>query len=196
MSREFFPGRGISTAFMAVTLLSSAAGAAGDGLAAEKRSGRPKAAAATRSGPEAWPRVRIEDRFLAAEVRQSLAGASDWLREDACQVLLSQFKDQRGRPLHERLRDLEQDAPGYLGLLIFVEESPSVQCRKGETLAFTTPGSRVVYVCGERFQRVSRTAPWRGRGVLIHEALHTLGLGENPPSTQFITETVLYRCRQ
>ena len=30
--------------------------------------------------------------------------------------------------------------------------------------------------------------------TLIHEALHTLGLGENPPSSTEITERVLRRC--
>jgi len=29
---------------------------------------------------------------------------------------------------------------------------------------------------------------------MIHEALHTLGLGENPPTSAEITERVLARC--
>jgi len=32
--------------------------------------------------------------------------------------------------------------------------------------------------------------------VFIHEMLHTLGLGENPPSTQEITGRVLLQCRE
>ena len=32
------------------------------------------------------------------------------------------------------------------------------------------------------------------RAVIIHEALHSLGLGENPPSSQAITARVLNRC--
>ena len=30
--------------------------------------------------------------------------------------------------------------------------------------------------------------------ILIHETLHTLGLGENPPSSREITSRVLARC--
>ena len=29
---------------------------------------------------------------------------------------------------------------------------------------------------------------------MIHEFLHTLGLGENPPTSQAITEQVEFRC--
>jgi hypothetical protein len=31
--------------------------------------------------------------------------------------------------------------------------------------------------------------------TVIHEALHTLGLGENPPTSREITAGVLKRCR-
>ena len=60
-------------------------------------------------------------------------------------------------------------------------------CAKG-ALAVTEPGSRVVRVCGSRL--VWRTWQQNSRQVvaaLIHEALHTLGLGENPPSSVEIT---------
>jgi hypothetical protein len=30
--------------------------------------------------------------------------------------------------------------------------------------------------------------------VLIHEALHSLGLGENPPLSDYITERIQARC--
>jgi len=32
--------------------------------------------------------------------------------------------------------------------------------------------------------------------ALIHEALHSPGLGENPPSSDYISERVLARCGQ
>jgi len=37
--------------------------------------------------------------------------------------------------------------------------------------------------------------PWLSEFMVIHEMLHTLGLGENPPSSFEITEQVMRRCR-
>ena len=67
--------------------------------------------------------------------------------------------------------------------------------RADRVSAFTSPGSQVVRFCGDRFTRaISR----RGIGFLatavIHEELHSLGLGENPPSSTEITRRVEFRC--
>jgi hypothetical protein len=75
----------------------------------------------------------------------------------------------------------------------FVDGSGSGPCRRG-ALAFTAPGHRVVRVCGHRFLREWRSNPRRAQLLLIHEALHTLGLGENPPSSEAITNIVLTHC--
>ena len=68
------------------------------------------------------------------------------------------------------------------------------QCVGGATLAFTQVGSRVIRVCGrqfrDRFLGNRRTTEF----IMIHEFLHTLGLGENPPTSQAITEQVKFRC--
>ena len=61
-------------------------------------------------------------------------------------------------------------------------------------IAYTAAGSRVVFVCGRRFQDLWRREPWMAKIVVIHEALHTLGLGENPPSSEQITQRVRDRC--
>jgi hypothetical protein len=60
---------------------------------------------------------------------------------------------------------------------------------------FTSPRSQVVRYCGGRFSgRLMR----RGLGFLattiIHEELHSLGLGEDPPSAQEISRRVEARC--
>lgn len=31
--------------------------------------------------------------------------------------------------------------------------------------------------------------------IVIHEMLHSLGLGENPPTSDYITSRVMERCR-
>ncbi len=36
--------------------------------------------------------------------------------------------------------------------------------------------------------------PRHAEAILIHEALHSLGLREDPPSSDFITERVRARC--
>ena len=37
--------------------------------------------------------------------------------------------------------------------------------------------------------------PWTAENMVIHEMLHTLGLGENPPSSREITRRVNDRCQ-
>ena len=61
-------------------------------------------------------------------------------------------------------------------------------------VALTAPGSRVVYVCGRLFQEVAARSAARAEIVVLHEALHTLGLGENPPDSLKITRRVGERC--
>jgi hypothetical protein len=68
------------------------------------------------------------------------------------------------------------------------------RCRQEETLAIAAVGSRAVYVCPRAIVAwAHRNRAW-AEATLIHEALHTLGLGENPPSSVEITERVIQRC--
>jgi hypothetical protein len=68
-----------------------------------------------------------------------------------------------------------------------------VLCTKG-AVAFTAPGIRIVRLCATEVTRVSQLRPDYVAGALIHEMLHTLGLGENPPASHEITRRVLDRC--
>jgi hypothetical protein len=106
---------------------------------------------------------------------------------------LPRFRGQDGRLLQERLSELSTDSAGYLAQLSFVDGSDSRLCRQGAIL-FTSPGHRVVRVCGRRFVSEWRGNPRRAQVLLIHELLHTLGLGENPPSSEEITNIVLAHC--
>ena len=81
-----------------------------------------------------------------------------------------------------------------LELVIFYDGTGMRTCNREGVLAFTGQGHRVVYVCRDRFQREWRANPATRRFILIHEMLHTLGLGENPPSSQAITNHVLRSC--
>lgn len=58
-------------------------------------------------------------------------------------------------------------------------------------MAFTAPGSRVVHVCVDQLKQVQLGQPDYVIAALIHEILHTLGLGEDPPSSSDIARRVL-----
>ena len=47
----------------------------------------------------------------------------------------------------------------------------------------------------ERFRKHAERDPWTAENWVIHEMLHTLGLGENPPSSREITQRVNERCQ-
>ena len=106
----------------------------------------------------------------------------------------SEFQDGAGRPLHAKLSALRTDGPRYLGLLLFIDGRATGWCLAGQTLAYTEPGSRVVFVCGRRFHEAWKRSPAFAEAAIIEQALHTLGLGENPPSPQAITATVQSYC--
>ena len=49
-------------------------------------------------------------------------------------------------------------------------------------------------VCGARFVETQFSDPGFAAALVIHEELHVLGLGENPPSAREITARVVARC--
>lgn len=141
-------------------------------------------------------RVRDLDPMQAAALEHALAGAVQRLQSQECRQIFSDFQDLSGHPLQRRLDALGVDAPDYLSLILFVDGSGRRSCHGTDTLAVTAPGSRVVYVCGRYFREAQARRPDRAEFVVLHEALHTLGLGENPPDSLAITRRVGERCDQ
>jgi hypothetical protein len=127
-------------------------------------------------------------------VRKRLTGAFRRLGRPRCQNLLTEFTDAAGRPLAERLAALGRTPQGYLGDILFEDGSQVRPCASREVLAVTNPGSRVVFVCPRQFVAVAYQDPVEAELILIHEMLHSLGLGENPPSSHEITGRVEQRC--
>ena len=125
----------------------------------------------------------------------AVVGAHRRLEQPACRGLLSEYFDASGRPLQENLDALGETGGTYLARILFADGSDRRRCKGDDAYAFTTPGSRVVYVCGRAFKSLAARSPVMAQAIVIHEALHTLGLGENPPSSAEITATVLARCR-
>jgi hypothetical protein len=107
-------------------------------------------------------------------------------------VLLGKFADRTGRPLREALDAEGMSAPQFLGRLYFYDGS--ARGCAGRRLAYTVPGSRVVYVCGDRLRDVYLLTTTLAEVAVIHEALHCLGLGENPPTWQEINDRILAAC--
>ena len=150
-------------------------------------------AAAADNEPEAAPfRVRVPHNDVAQAVKRALAGADRLLGEPACQQVLTDFRDASARTLKEVLDGSDVSARGFLRWIVFSDGRGLKACRNG-TLAVTEPGSRVVFIC-PAFAEAATGHPEEAEAALIHEMLHTLGLGENPPTSLEITARVTERC--
>jgi hypothetical protein len=141
-----------------------------------------------------WPNVHIEDLYTRDAATRALRGASEWLARPKCQTLFEEFKDERGRPLAAKLRELETDPEGYLRMVLFLDGADSSTCQRHGVLAFTTRGNRAIYLCGRDFARAWRRDAPEAQATVIHELLHSLGLGENPPSPRQISYRVQQLC--
>jgi hypothetical protein len=154
------------------------------------------AAAAEGRRADVWSDVRLADPQSSGAVRRALSGAAGRLRKERCQRVLSDFKDDKGRPLQSRLSELGLSPASYLGRIVFREGWGTGHCEGNERLAFTSPGAGTVWVCSGKFEFALTTNARWAEATLIHEALHTLGLGEGPTasSSLAITRQVLERC--
>ena len=141
-----------------------------------------------------WTRIYIDDGYVRDAVVRSLSGAAEWLEAAKCQALLSEFTDLHERALKERLAEFNVTLADYLRLLVFEDGERRRPCEPPGVLAFTSPNSRIVRVCGRAFVRAWQREPQEGRAAIIHEVLHSLGLGENPPAPRDITYRVKQLC--
>ena len=132
-----------------------------------------------------------EDRWNMKRVVE--AGAAR-LGRCGCQKVLFDFVDEHGVPLGTRLAATGRNPVEAFTALRIVNKPLAPQCRTSKRLAFTFPGSQVIYVCSLKLRNESIRNSVRTELILIHEFLHSLGLGENPPTSQAITEQVVVRC--
>ncbi len=141
-----------------------------------------------------WPGVAIMNPSASGIVVWGLEGADHWLKKPECRALFSEFRDLNGRPLTEKLDELQMEAAAYLRQVRFRDGSTTPQCERELTLMYTSPGSRVVFVCADQLRQRTQSDPVLKSALVLHEVMHTLGLGENPPTSLFITRRVLDRC--
>jgi hypothetical protein len=143
----------------------------------------PTAPVLLRATPGGWPRLRIADPVGRQNARKALDLAWQRLADADCANAA------------ERLRTLAVDLPTYLTMVVFIDGSRETPCVTG-VFAFTAPGSRVVRLCVEEVKRTWEQDPEHALASFVHEMLHTLGVGEDPPSSAEITRRILMRCRQ
>jgi len=140
--------------------------------------------------------------FDVPAVERARAGAARWLQDPECLRVLAEFTDGQGQTLDRRLEEWDMSAADYLRALPFHDGAAMHHCNRARIVLVTVRGLPAVYICprrpGERFSLFSETEtqhPSLAKAMVIHEMLHTLGLGENPPSSLKITERVRTRCR-
>lgn len=129
-------------------------------------------------------------------VRRAIEGALLRLQEPGCQQVFSDFSGGAGLPLQADLDALGATPVTYVGLLLFYDGASQRGCASGEILGGTRPGSRVIYVCPVTFLETDRKDQRATEVFIIHETLHSLGLGENPPAPIEIDRGVMSRCRK
>ena len=151
--------------------------------------------AADRPATPGIVRVRLAGLYDAGTVKRSLARASGRLEKPQCQRVFTDFHDASGRPLQDALDRTGRSGAEHLGSLLFYDGSGQPRCSGPRTLAFTFVGSHIVFVCAQQFVAAARRDPVLADAALIHESLHSLGLGENPPTSSEITSRVISRCR-
>jgi hypothetical protein len=134
-------------------------------------------------------RRTLEDQV--PELKRARAGARERLADPRCQSVLEDFTNVAGRRLDEALRASGRTPQEQLDMLGFESGLGRDGCSRGQ-LAFTRIGSPVVSICLRPF--FTLLPPAQQEAVLIHELLHTLGLGENPPESVAITAAVRKRC--
>ena len=150
--------------------------------------------------PAAGEAVRIEVAAPAASsglnetVAVAVRDASSRLSDPACLQIFGDYRDSSGQTLQTKLDALGRTGRDYVAWLNFYDGHGMSRCEDRGTLASTSPGSRVVFICSQQFREKQRRDPGLAAALIIHEELHSLGLSENPPSSQAITAQVISRC--
>jgi hypothetical protein len=139
--------------------------------------------------------------FDASAVERAQAGAARRLQDPECLKVLTEFTDGEGRTLDRNLETWGMSAAEYVQTLTFRDGVAIPRCRQARIELLTNRGLPRVYVCpvgvgalNSRFARTQTESPALAEAMVIHEMFHTLGLGENPPSSFEITERVRARC--
>ena len=130
----------------------------------------------------------------AAAVERARLGAAGRLENPECRRVFSDFRDLHGRTIEGKLEEWAVNPVEYLRTLPFLDGSGEALCHRGKVMLASSPDVPRVVVC-PGFAGLQRAQPRVAESLVIHELLHTLGLGENPPTPAEITGRVEARCR-
>jgi hypothetical protein len=136
----------------------------------------------------------VKNSILEAAANDAVTLALKKLADPRCQRIFTDFRDRSGHPLQRQLDSLGHTGAGFLRILRFANGLGLLPCQSRGVLAATTPLSHVIFLCGTQFFERQRLDPEYGAALVIHETLHALGLGENPPASNEITIGVIARC--
>ncbi len=126
-------------------------------------------------------------------VRRALDLALAMLASPGCSQVYSEFRRPDGRTPRDELERMGIGPEELLESLVFTDGSREAVCREGRAVMTATPGRTLIYVC-PGFADFQLRSSRKSAAVIIHESLHALGLGENPPSSEEITRRVERRC--
>jgi len=132
-------------------------------------------------------------RFNETIVRRAVDLAVAKLALPGCAKVYDDFRLPGGGTPRRELDRMGIGPAEFLERLVFVDGSHDRLCRVGLAALTATPGSRRIRVC-PGFARFQLREPGLSASLIIHESLHSLGLGENPPSGRDITQTIERRC--
>jgi len=132
---------------------------------------------------------RLRQAVLAA-----VNEASRKLEKAECRRIFADFNDLSGRTLQQELNVLGRTGQMHLRWLIFYNASSEKFCADRNVVAATNPRARLVYLCPDQFLEAEFLVPGYAASLILHEELHSLGLGENPPPSREITVAVIARC--
>jgi hypothetical protein len=156
------------------------------------------AALSLAAAADAAPPPLVLTAFDAAAVDRARNGALRRLESETCRKVLTDFRDADGRTLQQNLDEWSATAADYVRMIPFVDGTRASLCRRTKTALVASPGVRRVFVC-RAFADVQLRQPGVAESMVIHEILHTLGLGESPqpgaPTSVEITQRVEARCR-
>jgi hypothetical protein len=151
--------------------------------------GGTQGSAADRGPATVVPRALLQDKV--PELMWARLRARERLGRPECQAVLADFESVNGGRLDLVLRASSRTAQEQLDLLVLESGLGRPLCDRRVSMASTQVGSTVVSVCLRPFTLLPEAEQ---EAVLIHEMLHSLGLGENPPESVAITAQVLKRC--
>lgn len=132
--------------------------------------------------------------LLPPVVVRAVRDAAAKLARPGCREVFADFRDAAGRTLEQNLEALGATGEGYLRWTLFYDGQGKRICESRGILAATTPGSRAVFICTAQFSVLAQREPGLAAALIIHEELHSLGLGERPPDSKAITAQVIARC--